>query len=181
LRQKVGIPRERTSFETKSALGLKMIRRAKAAKLPFEEVLCDSLYGGRSEFRQALREEDLLYMAAIPNNLRVYLEQPVLGVPEPQPGKKGPKVEKIHVLNDVRSYSFKQVGQIADTHRQLLYIRTNERGILEDRFAGRRVCVWDDKEPDIAPHKEWLAMRIESNGDHTYAFSNAAEDAPLQF
>jgi len=91
LRQKVGVPKERTSFETKPELGLKMIRRAKAAKLPFEAVLCDSLYGRSSEFRQELRKEDLLYMAAIPNNLRIYLEQPVVGVPEPKSEKKVPK------------------------------------------------------------------------------------------
>jgi hypothetical protein len=97
------------------------------------------------------------------------------------PGKKGPKAGKTQVLNEVRSYSVKQVGQLADTHWQLLRIRTNERGVLEDRFAARRVWVWDDKQPDIASHQEWLAMRIESNGDHTYAFSNAPEDAPLQF
>jgi len=181
LRQKVGVPQERSSFETKPELGLKMIRRAKAAKLPFEAVLCDSLYGRSSELRQALREEDLLYMAAIPNNLRVYLEQPIVGVPEHKPGKKGPKAEKIQTLNDVRSYSVKQVGLLADTLWQLLRIRTNERGILEDRFAARRIWVWDDKQPEIAAHQEWLALRIESNGDHTYAFSNAPEDATLQF
>jgi SRSO17 transposase len=114
LRQKVGVPKERTSFETKPELGLKMIRRAKAAKLPFEAVLCDSLYGRSSEFRHELREEDLLYMAAIPNNLRVYLEQPVIGVPEPKSGKKGSKVEKIQVLNELRSYSVRQAGQLAE-------------------------------------------------------------------
>jgi len=81
----------------------------------------------------------------------------------------------------VRSYSVKQVGQLVDTHWQLLRIRTNERGILEDRFAARQVWVWDEKQPDFVPHQEWLAMRIESNGDHTYAFSNAPEDATLQF
>jgi len=43
LRQKVGVPTERTTFETKPELGLKMIRCAKAAGLPFEAVLCDSL------------------------------------------------------------------------------------------------------------------------------------------
>ena len=114
LRQKVGVPTERTSFETKPELGLKMIRRAKAAKLFFEAVLCDSLYGRSSEFRQELREEDLLYMVAIPNNLRVYLEQPVIGVPEPKSGKKGSKVEKIQVLNELRSYSVRQAGQLAE-------------------------------------------------------------------
>lgn len=181
LRQKVGVPTERTDFETKPELGLKMIRRAKAAELPFEAVLCDSLYGRSSEFRQELREEHLLYMADIPNNLRVYLEQPVVGVPEPKLGKKGPKEEKVQVLNDVRSYNVKQVGQLEDTHWQRLRIRTNERGILEDRFAARPVWVWDEKQPDIAPHQEWLAMRIESNGDHSYAFSNAPAESPLQF
>ena len=181
LRQQVGVPAERTIFETKPELGLKMIRRAKAVELPFEAVLCDSLYGRSSQFRHELREEHLLYMADIPNNLRVYLQQPVVGVPEPRPGKKGPKPEKPQALNGVRSYSVKQIGLAEDTHWQCLRIRTNERGVLEDRFAARRVWVWDDKQPDIAPHQEWLAMRIESNGDRTYAFSNAPEDASLQF
>jgi SRSO17 transposase len=181
LRQKVGIPAERTSFETKPELGLKMIRRAKAARLPFEAVLCDSLYGRSSQFRHELHEEHLLYMADIPNNLRVYLEQLVVGIPEPKPGKQGPKPEKVQVLNGVRSDHVKQVGLAEDTHWQRLRIRTSERGVLEDRFAARRVWVWDDKQPDIAPHQEWLAMRIESNGDRTYAFSNAPEDASLQF
>jgi len=181
LRQKVGVPGEQTSFETKPELGLKMIRRVKAAKLPFEAVLCDSLYGRSSQFRNELGEEHLLYMADILNNLRVYLEKPVVGIPEPKSSQKGPKPQKAQVLNGVRLYSVKQVGLAEDTDWQLLRIRTNERGVLEDRFAARRVWVWDDKQPDIAAHQEWLALRIESNGDRTYAFSNAPEDASLQF
>ena len=93
LRKKVGVPKERTRFETKPELGLKMIRRAKDAGLPFEAVLCDSLYGRSSPFRHALREEHLLYVADIPNNQRVYLAQPTVGVPEPKPGQKGRKPE----------------------------------------------------------------------------------------
>jgi len=181
LRQKVGVPTERTTFETKPELGLKMIRRAKAAGLPFEAMLCDSLYGRSSQFRHELREENLLYMADIPNNLRVYLEQPVIGIPEPKPGQKGRKVEKSQVLNRVRSSSVKQIGLAEDTHWQRLRIRTNERGVLEDRFAARPVWVWDEKQPEITLHQEWLTMRIESNGDHTYALSNAPQDASVQF
>jgi len=180
LRKKVGVPKERTNFETKPDLGLKMIRRAKVAGLPFEAVLCDSLYGRSSQFRHALREEHLLYMADIPNNLRVYLAQPTVGVPESKPGQKGRKPEQPQVLNGVRSHSVKQVGQAEDTHWQCLRIRTNERGVLEDRFAARQVWIWDEKRPEIAPHQEWLTMRIESNGDRTYALSNAPENASLQ-
>lgn len=180
LRQKVGVPTERTVFESKPELGLKMIRRTKASGLPFKALLCDSLYGRSSQFRYELRNENLLYMADIPNNLRVYLEEPSVGVPEPRPGQKGRKAEQPQVLNGVRSYSVKQVGQLAGTHWQRLRIRTNERGVLEDRFAARQVWIWDEKQPQIPLHREWLVMRIESNGDHTYAFSNAPADAALQ-
>jgi len=181
LRQKVGVPAERKVFETKPELGLKMILRAKERQLPFEAVLCDSLYGRSSQFRNELDKADLLYMAAIPSNLRVYLEKPVVGIPAHKPGKKGPKAQKAQVLNGVRSESVQQVAKAKDTDWQRLRIRTNERGELEDLFAARQVWVWDPKQPDIQPHQEWLAMRIESNGDHTYAFSNAPEDATLLF
>lgn len=181
LRQKVGVPAERKAFETKPELGLKMIRRAKAHQLAFEAVVCDSLYGRSSTFRHELRQEKLLYLVDVPANLRVYLKQPEVGIPELKPGKKGPKAEKINVINGVSSLSVKQVGEAEDTQWQRLRIRTVERGILEDRFAARYVWVWDKGQPDIQPHQEWLVMRIESNGDHSYAFSNAPEDTSLQF
>ncbi len=181
LRQKVGVPAERKVFETKPELGLKMIRRTKSHQLPFEAVLCDALYGRSSQFRCQLDQEHLLYMADIPANLRIYLDQPIVGIPEPKPGKKGPKPQNAQVLNGIRSYSVKQVGLAENTNWQPLRIRTHERGVLEDRFAARQVWVWDEKQPDIPPHQEWLAMRIKSHGDRTYAFSNAPKDASLQF
>jgi len=179
LRRQVGVPTERKTFETKPELGLKMILRAQKRGLPFEAVLCDSLYGRSSRFRHKLDESGLLYMAAIPANLRVYLQKPEIGLPEPEPDKKGRKVQKKRVVNGVRSYSVEQAGKAADTPWQRLRIRTNERGILEDRFAAQHVWVWDADQLDIEPHQEWLVMRIENNGDHTYAFSNAPEDTNL--
>lgn len=181
LRKQVGVPKERTSFETKPELGLKMIQRAKKTGLPFEAVLCDALYGRSSPFRHALREARLLYMAEVPHNLRVYLQPPTVGIPEPQPGQKGRKPEQPQVLNGVCAYSVQQVGQAQETQWQRLHIRTNERGVLEDRFAARQVWLWDAKNPEIAPHQEWLVMRIESNGDRTYALSNAPQAASLKF
>ena len=142
LRQKVGVPTERQAFETKPELGLKMIRRAKERHLPFAAVLCDALYGRSSQFRSELAQEHLLYLAAIPANLRVYLQQPVVGLPAPQPGKKGPKAQTAQVLNGARAYHVQQVGLAEDTHWQRLRIRSNERGGLEDRFASRRGWVW---------------------------------------
>ena len=179
LRQKVEIPAERKTFETKPELGLKMIRRAKAEGVLFEAVLCDDLYGRSNKFRSELDADGLLYMADVSSNLRVYLEKPVIGTPEPKPGKKGPKPKQPQVLNGVRSYSVQQVGQFSDTSWQRLRIRTNERGVLEDQFAAHLVWTWGKEQTQA--RQEWLVMRIERNGDHTYAFSNAPQDASLQF
>lgn len=181
LRKKVGVPDERTDFETKPDLGLKMIRQVKEAGLPFEAVLCDALYGRSSPFRHELDSQQVLYMAEIPANLRVYLAQPQVGLPPPKARQKGPQPQRVQVLNGVRAQRVDQLGRAGDTLWQRLRIRTTERGVLEDRFAARRVWVWDAKQPDIEPHQEWLVMRIEANGDHTYAFSNAPADATLPF
>jgi SRSO17 transposase len=54
LRKQVGVPTERKTFESKPELGLKMILRAQKRGLPFEAVLCDSLYGRSSQFRHKL-------------------------------------------------------------------------------------------------------------------------------
>src|SRR2546422_3772692 len=52
-RQELGIPEERT-FETKIALGLKMVKRAKAHGLPFERLAGDARYGRESACRAVL-------------------------------------------------------------------------------------------------------------------------------
>jgi SRSO17 transposase len=181
LRRKVGIPISRSAFESKPVLGLKMIRRVQAQGLPFEAVLCDSLYGRSSQFRLELEQAHLLYMADIPANLRIFLEQPIVGIPAPKPSKKGPKAQKAQVLNGIRSYSVQQVACASDTQWQRLRIRSGERGWLEDPFAARRVWTWDAQQPESPPRAEWLVMRIERNGNHTYAFSNALPEASLHF
>jgi SRSO17 transposase len=55
-RHVLGIPPERT-FETKRALGLKMVKRVKAHGLLFDLVACDAFYGRDSYFRAALEAE----------------------------------------------------------------------------------------------------------------------------
>jgi hypothetical protein len=84
------------------------------------------------------------------------------------------------IANSIEDGDDGQVGKAADTTWQLLRIRNNEHGVLEDRFAARLVWVWDAQQPEIEPRQEWLTLRIESNGDHTYGFSNAPQEASLQ-
>lgn len=176
LRQKLGVPEDR-QYASKPDLGLQMIRRAKAQHLPFDAVACDDLYGRDRQFRAELDQEYICYYAQIPANTQVYLDQPVIGAPE-KPPRAGRPGHQPRVINTARPMRVDQVENHPETHWQHLVLRTNERGVLEDEFAARRVWTWHPGEDQA--REEWLILRRERTGRHTYAFSNAAADTPLQ-
>jgi SRSO17 transposase len=175
-RKKLGIPEE-LAFQTKLEMGVGMIRRARKAQLPFEGVACDELYGRDGQFRADLALLPVQYMAFVPANYRVYLQRPEIGIPQKPVGKTGKAFTRLRVLNGVASVTVKEVAADEHTHWQTLSIRPNERGVLTDRFAARRVWTWQAGQTE--PRQEWLTLRIDARGEHTYALSNAPEDTPL--
>ena len=178
LRQRVGIPPER-EFETKIELGWKMIRRVKANGLPFEAVTCDDLYGRSTWLRDKMDEEEILYMADVPRTTQVYLEKPLLGVPERPPGRRGPKPTRLRVLNGVQSFKAHQIARGANTTWTRVPVRTIERGELDDPFAAQRV--WTLREGELEPVEEWLVIRHEAKNRYNYSLSNAPADVSLQY
>ena len=178
LRQRVGIPPER-KFETKIELGWKMIQRVKANGLPFEAVACDDLYGRSTWLRDKMAGEQIIYMVDVPCTTQVYLEKPVLGVPEHPPGRRGPKPTRLLVLNGLKPLKAHQVARRADTMWTRVRVRTIERGELDDPFAARRVWTLRKGEPE--PVEEWLVIRREAKNRHNYSLSNAPADASLEY
>src|SRR5260370_24319077 len=88
VRQLLGIPPER-QFATKIELGWQMIRRVRAAGVPFEAVLCDELYGRSRGLRAQLDAARLLYVAGGPADTLVYLNPPAFGLPPQGPEANG--------------------------------------------------------------------------------------------
>ena len=174
LYQQLGISPERT-FQTKIELGWKMIQRVQANGLPFEAVACDDLYGRSTWLRDQLAGANLVYMADVPRTTQVYLKKPVLGVPTPKPGRRGPKPTRLRVRNDVKPYKVHQVARRADTIWKRVRVRPIERGELNDPFAVRRV--WTLREGEPEPVEEWLVIRREAKNRYNYSLSNAPADA----
>jgi len=175
-RKKLRIPEER-EFATKLELGLQMIRRAQERGLPFESVTCDELYGRSAEFRAQVDDDEIMYAADIPSNLHVYLKKPEIGIPKKRKGQKGPQPKKCCVLNGARAETPYRIARSKKTQWHFLQVRSNERGFLEAHFSACRVWTWSEKQPE--PREEWLIIRRESNGDHTYTLSNASRDVSL--
>jgi SRSO17 transposase len=178
LREQVGIPPE-LAFETKVEKGWKMIQRVRAQGLPFEVIACDDLYGRDTWLRDKMDAAELLYMADVPCNTQVYLEKPRLGVPEPQPGRRGPKPTRLRVLNGVQPYPVRSVARRGDTAWSRVRVRPVERGELHDPFAIRRV--WTLRDGQAEPVEEWLVIRRETNNRYNYSLSNAPADATIEY
>jgi len=175
LRQRLGIPQERT-FATKVKLGWQMIQQILAqGVLPFEAVACDTLYGQSGWFWDQLRQAGVVYIAEVPRDTQVYLSLPTLAVP-PRRGNRGRHPIRPQVVSGTPAVAVHSLSSQKETRWQRVRVRSTERGVLEDEFAARRV--WTVHEGEVA--EEWLVMRKESNGRMTYALSNAPADTPLE-
>ena len=167
-RVRVGVPAER-KFLTKIELGWQMIQRA---KVPFEAVAMDDLYGRSGWLRHQIDQADILYMAEIPEDTQVYLTKPDFGLPPSEPDKPGRPFTRPQALNDEKPLEVRQIVAHPDTHFQRFQVRSTERGILDDPFAMRRV--WTIRDDELA--EEWLVIRHEYGKRYTYALSNAPAD-----
>ncbi len=176
-RRKVGLPEERT-FETKIEEGWEMIQQAIAEGLPFEAIACDDLYGRSAWLRDNMAGTGRIYMADVPRNTQVYLQKPLLGVPEPPAGHRGRKPSRLQVLNEAKAFPAHQVRHRADTQWKRIPVRTIERGVLNDPFAARRV--WTLREGQPEPVAEWLVIRRETKKRYSYALSNAPANTSLK-
>jgi len=175
LRQRWHIPLER-SLMTKTELALQQIEHAQANGLPFEVVGCDSLYGRDRQFRADLDAREVLYMADIPSDTMVYLEKPVIGVPDTPPGKKGPPFTQPRILNDIQPVEVSALANHPYFELQPVTIRYAERGLLTYDCAARQVWTLT---PALDVREEWLFIRRESDDTFSFSLSNALADTPL--
>jgi SRSO17 transposase len=114
-RERVGIPQDR-QFATKIELGWEMIQRVHEARLPFEIVACDALYGRADWFRHKMHQAKLRYMAPLPEE------------------KEADRIWPVEDLATRESTLWQEVCG-----------RPTERGHLTAAFACRRVFTWREE------------------------------------
>lgn len=176
LHQRLHIPSDR-KYQTKLEIGLSLIDRAIAHRLPFDHITCDSLYGRDHDFRARLGQRGLSYLADIPCSLKTYLEEPQTGIPTKTPGVKGRSFSRPRVLNSVTSKTVKAIAAQPETRFQMVKVRSGERGELLYECAERTVWTIAKKG---GVQKERLFIRKEHDGSLSYSLSNADPDIPLE-
>jgi SRSO17 transposase len=168
-RKRIGLPEERV-FATKLELALQMVDRVDQNGLPFCAIDCDSLYGRAGWFRDALDQRGHEYYADVPNDTEVYLCPPLVTYPLTKKGTPSKNPEIIGL-----TYKVKELKSLAQIEWQTLTLRPNERGMLQAKFARRRVWTVRD---DGSLRAEWLLIRQDKKRT-TYSLSNAPENVSL--
>ena len=172
-REKCGVP-EDIEFHTKAQLGLELIRKAQERNIPFAWIGMDNYYGQQEWLLTDLESQELLYIADIPCDTRVWLELPDTRVPS-RKGDVGRKPTKLKAESQPI-----EVRQIASVRSQWtrMYIRDTERGQLWSLLAFLRVYPVRDGLP--VP-ETWLILRKDEGEKKTkYQFCNAPSDTPLE-
>jgi SRSO17 transposase len=174
-REKCGVP-ENIGFQTKAQLGLELIRKAQERDIPFAWIGMDSYYGQQEWLLTELETQDLLYIADIPCDTRVWLELPRTRIPA-RKGNRGRKPTKLKADSQPT-----RVDQIASALEQSqwtrMYIRDTERGQLWSWLVFLRVYPVRDKLPGP---ETWLILRKdEGEKKLKYQFCNAPSDTPLE-
>lgn len=173
LRRRYHVPEE-LKFRSKIDMGMEMIRQAKSNKLPFNTVLADSFYGRKHQFRADLDALGTHYIADIRDDMAVYTESPVVGVPEPKRNKKGAKPKKKRVLKgipvNVKTFAKK-------LKLKTVNVRHSERGVLQISAAAARVWTLTR---NMEVRQEWLLVWKAPDGTLGLALSNLPEDTSLE-
>jgi SRSO17 transposase len=174
-REKCGVP-EDIGFQTKAHLGLELIHKAQERDIPFAWIGMDSYYGQQEWLLADLETQDLLYIADIPCDTRVWLELPRTRIPA-RKGNRGRKPTKLKADSQPT-----RVDQIASALEQSqwtrMYIRDTERGQLWSWLVFLRVYPVRDQLPGP---ETWLILRKdEGEKKLKYQFCNAPSDTPLE-
>ncbi len=176
LREELGIPKGR-KFETKIALGLKMVKRAKANELPFDLMACDALYGRDGQFRATLDAEGIVYAAEVPEHTQVYLREPKVAIPRKRSRYGRPRT-RLQVVSREAPQEVRALARSPTTQWHHVRVRHTERGWLEGDFAVVRI--WTVHKGGM-PRPEWLVMRRDADGDHTFTLLNAPHWTPREY
>lgn len=177
-REKCGVP-EDVIFKTKAELALEMILRARDNDVPFGWVGMDSFYGEQPWLRNEIDSKGMIYIADIPNDTRVWLNNPKTGIPE-RKGDRGRIPTKKKVLegesDPIKVRDLKE--QLDAEQWNHVFVRDTERKKLWSNIACIRVYPVVDGLPG---DEIWLIIRID-DGDESvkYQFSNATPDTGVE-
>jgi SRSO17 transposase len=169
-RKDVDLPVDRRKHKTKIELAYDMILHARdVLKVPFKWVNFDSFYGRDQGFLYQLHQENIIFMGDVPCDARVYVNKPVLYIPEKQ-GKKGRNHTRYQVKG--KAVEVQQIKKkLKDSDFKNLTARTTKEGkAVKALFYFKTVFIAIKEKGAVIEVK--LIIRKDEDGKVHYILSN---------
>lgn len=168
-----GVPEKQVVFKTKPELGLEMVKEHIENGVHFDFINGDGLYGNGYTFSKGVAAWGMKYVLDVHSNQQVYLQKPIIKIPESQEVKRGrkPTLPK----PDVKGIS---VAEYEKTLRKADYkevrIRPTTKGWLTALIHVARVWVWDEQGGDLEAIEQTLVIRkpVHKKDKIKYSLSN---------
>src|SRR4051794_23763320 len=173
---RAGVPGEYRRERTKGQIALGLLDQVRAEGLPGRVVLADAGYGASGDFRQALADRGLYYIAGVTDEVVVFTAPPAWDRPTGG-GGVGPVGGRPQTNPQLRPGSPRPIplrDLAARTPLRRVTWREGTKGALAGRFA--RVRVWPGfgwRRGECAGAAPlWLLIEERADGEIKYALSN---------
>lgn len=176
-RKKCAVP-EGVEFKTKAELGLEMILRARERGVPFGWVGMDCFYGQQPELLKKFDGDNIIYIADIPCDARVWLEKPKTEIPERKGSRGRQPIRECLVDGEPSPMQVQKIAKLESIKWHHVFIRDTERKEMWAQITCLRVYPVNDG----LPCKEtWLVIRKNDGEDEIkYQLSNAPPETSAE-
>jgi SRSO17 transposase len=171
---KAGIPETERVFKTKPQLALEMIKSHIKLGVQFDWIGGDGLYGDNSEFINGLDDEGLFYVIDAHKDAMVYLEEPLLSLPEKTSNKGKPfkNLRPDKLASRIDNYC----NSLTDRDYEEVVVRKTTKGLKKVRIHTVAVWQWDEKVNVIRPRTLVITRTSDSSKRLKFSFSNGKID-----
>ncbi len=173
---KVGIPKDRQVFKTKTRLALDIVKAQRAAGIRFDWINADGLYGNDLVLLSELERLNELYVIDIHSNKSVYLEPFEVEIKEKKPGSRG-RASTRPLPNKKLVNANQHVAGLDQKDWKKVILRNGTKGLLVVETYVKQVYLWNEAENTSITKMLIVSRKKDSKGqwEHKYAFSNAKD------
>ena len=171
--KKAGIPTDKMVYKSKPQLALEMVKRQLALGNQIDFVGGDGLYGNDYSLMSGLDELGLTGVLDVHQDQYVFLEQPVIDIPDKKEGKGRTPTKYKTSSKAMEARALKQ--QLHPGDFEEIIIRPGTKGAIKSKVAVINVYTWDGQSPSSKQRQ--LLIRISAtateNEEIKYALCNA--------
>jgi SRSO17 transposase len=174
-RKKAKIP-DHIHHQSKPQMALQMVKSIKEREVSFDYICFDALYGSSFDFIESLDKEGLPFIGDVKENVRIYLNEPHVAVPEKPAGAPGRKHKRPRAdQSDISLRQYMDTLTLEEDFEQIAF-RDGTKQRISAYFHQKQVWICTNRQEGTLL-KLQMIIRKDPEGTIKYSFCNMHGDS----